>query len=93
MDPDLKKEFEKIKTEDKNFNLEDFGLDLKEEFKAEDLKESGLRDVLKDDASGSISINPIAEFLEYCALCSSQKELDEAETGVGSIKNYSKTVY
>ncbi|KAI9256138.1 P-loop containing nucleoside triphosphate hydrolase protein [Helicostylum pulchrum] len=86
-DPYLKQEFEKIKTEDQGFNFGGFGLrdDMKQEFKTEEQgfnsKESGLHDDPKDDASGNINIDPIAEFLEYCALCSSQKELDEAEDG------------
>ncbi|KAI7903351.1 P-loop containing nucleoside triphosphate hydrolase protein [Cokeromyces recurvatus] len=35
-------------------------------------------EVLRDDI---VSTDPIAEFLEYCSLCSNQKELEEAEGG------------
>ncbi|MBM6388048.1 MAG: hypothetical protein JSY10_29595 [Paenibacillus sp.] len=70
----MKREFENVKTEDQSFNPKEFGL-------RDDLKEDNTR-----DEYANIDTDPIAEFLEYCALCSSQKELDEAEEGVSNKK-------
>jgi DNA helicase-2/ATP-dependent DNA helicase PcrA len=37
-------------------------------------------EVLEGEGLGSK--DPVADFLEYCSLCSNQKELEEAEGGV-----------
>jgi hypothetical protein len=37
---------------------------------------------LDPDFDIAIPSDPIAEFLEYCSLCSNQKEQEEAEGGV-----------
>lgn len=34
------------------------------------------------EVEGVVSSDPIADFLEFCALCSNQKEQEEAEGGV-----------
>ncbi|KAI9478113.1 MAG: P-loop containing nucleoside triphosphate hydrolase protein [Benjaminiella poitrasii] len=43
-----------------------------------EVKDVNSFEVLPDDI---VSTDPVAEFLEYCALCSNQKELEEAEGG------------
>lgn len=48
----------------------------------------GLHDFANDDFGPDseeypeLNTDPITEFLEYCSLCSNQKELEEAEGGV-----------
>lgn len=50
----------------------------------EDLGTDQLQSTVSSDGVGESESDSVVEFLEYCALCSNQKELDEAEGGVNS---------